>query len=63
MIDNGAPQISLAAAEFETAAIYWQEQAKISSERAMYYTQLANSLNEIYEHTINEVIRNAHTNR
>lgn len=59
MIDGGAPQISLAAAEFESAAIQWQEQAKIAAERAMHYTQLAAALHEAYRHAIAEAIRMA----
>lgn len=57
MVDGGAPQISLAAAEFESAAIHWQEQAKAASERAMHYTQLAAALHEAYRHTIAESIK------
>lgn len=54
MIDDGAPIVSLSVVEFVDAAIYWQEQAKIASERAMHYANLASSLDEVYSHLINK---------
>lgn len=57
MIDDGAPIVSLAAAEYTNAAIYWQEQARTAAEKAMYYSNLATSLDMVYRHLIDKNIK------
>lgn len=49
LIDHGAPQISLAQAEFEQAAKFWQQQAAEASAKASRYTELARWMGFIYK--------------
>lgn len=57
MIDGGAPQISLAQAEFEQTAIFWQRAANEAAEKAAYYVALAQAMRETYRHTLAREMR------
>lgn len=52
MIDGGAPYISLAQAEFEELAIYYQKVAHDAAERAARYVALAQVMQEVYRATM-----------
>lgn len=57
MIDGGAPQISLAQAEFESLAVHWQQAAHEAAERAAYYVALAQAMAAAYRHTLAREMR------
>jgi hypothetical protein len=57
IVDDGAPQISMAQAEIEAIAVYWQDRAREAAETAARYTELAGSLQRVYRHTIAEAIK------
>lgn len=59
MIDHGAPQISLAQAEFEQAAREWQDRAAAAFASAARYTALASALGEAYRDAIARSIEEA----
>lgn len=48
MVDHGAPQISLAEAEFINSAKHWQAKAAEAANWAQHYTELASSMRELY---------------
>jgi hypothetical protein len=52
MIDGGAPIISLAQADFERLAKYWQDEARAASYTAAHYAAMAAAMREIYRHQI-----------
>lgn len=52
IVDHGAPQISAAEAEFQKAAIYWQERAAEASANAAKYADLARMMGLAYRDAI-----------
>lgn len=52
MVDGGAPLTSLAQAEFERLALYWQNEARTASNTAMHYAALSCSMRGLYRDQI-----------